>query len=220
MRTAYAALAHGLPSGNCASAAGQGSYTIGSSPRPAGHLACFASSQTGQHLLVWTDRRLDILSVAASQSLTHAELYRWWQGDSGPERGPVGSAATQPHPLNGITATLAAYFDAINARKFGLAWSQLSPAEQSAIPYSALAAGDSTTTIAGWKVNAITPGPRPGTYIASVTFRSYQNPSKAPNGLDSCDDWTLDYTMIPTSGRWLIDHVNPLPGVPGYQSCG
>jgi hypothetical protein len=114
---------------------------------------------------------------------------------------------------------LSTYFDAINARNYRLAWSQFSAANQSANPYAGFAAGESTTTIRYWHLQNIANGPLSGTYIATVTFRSYQNPSKAPNQNDSCDDWTLNYTMIQNSGHWLIGEANPRPGVPEYQSC-
>jgi hypothetical protein len=137
-----------------------------------------------------------------------------------PEPGPTGSAAPSPQPQTGITATLSTYFSAINGRNYRLAWSQLSPADQSANPYPGFAAGQSTTTIRSPMLHGIAPGSLPGTYIASITFQSHQNPSEAPNQRDSCDDWTLNYTMIESSGRWLIDAANPQPGVPAYQSCG
>lgn len=60
----------------------------------------------------------------------------------------------------------------------------------------------------------------PRTYVAFVTFRSHQNPSQAPNHIDSCDNWALNYTMTPASGRWLINQVNPHPGVAEYLTCG
>ena len=138
----------------------------------------------------------------------------------GPEPASAGSAAASPEPLTGITATLSTYFGAINARNYRLAWSQLSPADQSANPYAEFAAGQSTTTIPYWQLHGITVGSLPGTYLATVTFRSYQNPSEAPNQSDSCDDWTLNYTMIQGSGGWLIDHASPQPGIPTYHSCG
>ena len=47
--------------------------------------------------------------------MTFADLYRWWQGDSGPEHSSGGSQVTEPNPRSGITATLPAYFDGINA---------------------------------------------------------------------------------------------------------
>ena len=218
LQSAYASLTHGVRAGNCTSVSGQGSYMLGSSG-PAGDFACYVN-RLGQNAFLWTDNRLDILSYAASPSMTFADLHRWWQGDSGPEHGSGDSQATQPHPLSGITATLSAYFDAINARNYRLAWSQLSPAGQSANPYAGFAAGESSTAIAGWQLHGITPGARPGTYVAFVTFRSHQNPSQAPNHIDSCDDWTLNYTMTPASGRWLINQVNPHPGVAEYHTCG
>jgi hypothetical protein len=218
LQVAYASLTHGVPSGNCTSVSGQGGYTLGSSGS-AGELACYLNG-AGQNAFLWTDNRLDILSYAASPSMTFADLSRWWQGDSGPEGDPGGSQAAQPHPLSGITATLSTYFDAINARNYRLAWSQLSPAARSGSPYSSFAAGESSTTIAGWQLHRITPGARPGTYVAYLTFRSHQNPSQAPNHIDSCDDWTLNYTMTPASARWLINQVKPHPGMAEYHTCG
>jgi len=228
MQSAYAGLVRGLPPGDCTSAPGQGNYPLGS-PSPAGDLACRINS-TGQHVLLWTDNRLAVLGDAAS-SMTLADLHQWWQSNSGPEPAPAksGTATPQtgsgtgigtPQPASGITATLSAYFDAINARNYPVAWSELSAANQATSPYSQFAAGVSTSTIQDVHLHGIAVGSLPGTYIASVTFRSYQDPSQAPNHSDSCDDWTLDYTMIQSAGRWLIDSANPPPGVPEYQSCG
>ena len=137
-------------------------------------------------------------------------------GASSQQGGGTGSA----QPASGITATLAAYFSAINARNYQVAWSELSAANQAANPYAQFAAGESSTTIQNVYLHGITAGSQPGTYVAKITFRSYQDPSQAPNYSDSCDDWTLDYTMIQSSGRWLIDSANAAPGVPEYQSCG
>jgi hypothetical protein len=90
MQNAYAGLTRGLPPGNCTSAAGQHSYSLGSSSQPAGNLACSVNN-TGQHIFLWTDSRLAILSIAASKSMTFADLNQWWQGDSGPEPTPRGA---------------------------------------------------------------------------------------------------------------------------------
>jgi hypothetical protein len=218
MQSAYAGLARGLPPGACTSVPGQGSYPPGSSQQT-GDLACEINS-TGQHVFVWTDSRLAILGVAVSHSMTFADLHQWWQSDSGPEPAPPASQATSAQPETGAPATLATYFDAINARDYRLAWSELAPADQEANPYQQFAAGVSTTTIQNVQLHGIAAGSVSGTYIAAVTFRSYQDPSEAPNHSDSCDDWTLDYTMIQSSGRWLIDNANSQPGVPEYQSCG
>jgi hypothetical protein len=140
---------------------------------------------------------------------------------------PANGASSQPgggtgsaQPASGITATLVAYFNAINARNYQVAWSELSAANQAANPYAQFAAGESSTTIQNVYLHGITAGSQPGTYVAQITFRSHQDPSQAPNQSDSCDDWTLDYTMIQSSGQWLIDSANAAPGVPAYQSCG
>jgi hypothetical protein len=90
MQNAYAGLTRGLPSGNCMSAAGQESYSLGSSSQTAGDLACFVNN-TGQHVFLWTDSHLAILSIAASKNMTFADLNQWWQGDSGPEPTPRGA---------------------------------------------------------------------------------------------------------------------------------
>ena len=90
MQSAYASLTHGLPPGDCMSAAGYESYWQGSSPQPAGDLGCLVND-TGQHVFLWTDNRLAILSIAASKSMTFAGLNQWWQGDSGPEPTPRGA---------------------------------------------------------------------------------------------------------------------------------
>ena len=60
---------------------------------------------------------------------------------------PANGASSQPgggtgsaQPASGITATLAAYFNAINARNYQVAWSELSAANQAANPYAQFAA--------------------------------------------------------------------------------
>ena len=86
MESVYADLARGVPSGNCASGDGQGSYQQGSSA-PAGGYACYVSP-TGHREFAWTDNRLNILTVATSGNMTLAGLYQWWLGDTGPEENP------------------------------------------------------------------------------------------------------------------------------------
>jgi hypothetical protein len=141
------------------------------------------------------------------------------QSANGPSSQPGGGTGSA-QPTSGITATLAAYFNAINARNYQMAWSELSAANQAANPYAQFAAGESSTTIQNVYLHGIAAGSQPGTYVAEITFRSHQDPSQAPNHSDSCDDWTLDYTMIQSSGRWLIDSANSAPSLPEYQSCG
>jgi hypothetical protein len=84
MQTAYAAPVQGLPSGDCSSGPSQSAYVQGSSSQAAGDVACYDSA-TGRHLFAWTDNKLNILSVATSDSMTLADLYGWWLGDAGPD---------------------------------------------------------------------------------------------------------------------------------------
>jgi len=85
MQSVYAGLVRGVPSGNCSSGPGQGSYQLGSS-EPVGGYACYLST-TGHHEFAWTDNRLSVLSIATS-SQPLSDLYQWWLGDSGPEQSP------------------------------------------------------------------------------------------------------------------------------------
>jgi hypothetical protein len=133
--------------------------------------------------------------------------------------GSGGQHAQTVQPMAGISSTLSTYFDAINSRDYALAWAQLSAADQALNPYPQFAAGESTTTIADPQLHSISAGASQGSYVALVTFRSYQAPSEAPNHIDSCDNWTLDYTMIHGSGGWLINAVNSRAGLPPYSSC-
>jgi len=84
MQSVYTDLTRGVPSGNCTSGDGQGSYRQGSPSQPAGQYACYVSG-TGHHEFAWTATRLSILTVATSDSMTLADLYGWWLGDTGPE---------------------------------------------------------------------------------------------------------------------------------------
>jgi len=158
-------------------------------------------------------------ALAAVLAVTGVVVALTSHGHRGVPRPTPPPTQTSVQPLTGITATLSAYFNAINTRNYRLAWSKLSPAFQSSHPFPQFAAGESTTTVQDLRVHGIRQGPRPGTYVAFVTFRSHQSPSEAPNHIDTCDVWTLDYTMINRSGRWLISRAIPHPGIPEYQRC-
>jgi hypothetical protein len=141
MQDMYDGLTQGLPSGDCTSGIGEGSYSLPSSSQPVGDLACLTENK-GQRVFLWTDNDLAILSIAASDSLTFKDLYQWWSGDSGPERTSPGSQASQPPPVsppanspqaNGSAApsagptagpadTVRAYFAAINNHDYARAW--------------------------------------------------------------------------------------------------
>jgi hypothetical protein len=56
-----------------------------------------------------------------------------------------------------------------------------------------------------------------GSVLADVSFTSLQSPSKGPNG-DSCDDWTLAYTLVQLNGSWVIQQATG-QGATTYQTC-
>jgi hypothetical protein len=138
MQKIYDGLTQGIPSGDCTSATGQESYSLRSSSQPAGDLACF-TNKAGQQVFLWTDNSLAILSIAASNSMTIADLNQWWQGDSGPEHTlpgsqaqpsspetsspqAAGSAAQSAGPTADPADTVRAYFAAINNHDYAQAW--------------------------------------------------------------------------------------------------
>ncbi len=82
MQAAFAGLAQGVPFGDCTSGDSQGSYRQGS--QPVGGYACVSTA--GQGNFAWTDDRFGILSIAASDTMSLADLYQWWwHSDTGPE---------------------------------------------------------------------------------------------------------------------------------------
>lgn len=159
-------------------------------------------------------------ALAAVLAVTGALVALTSYGHRGVPPPTPSPAQTSAQPLTGITATLSAYFNAINTRNYRLAWSKLSPSFQASHPFPQFAASESTSTVQDLTVHGIRRGPLPGTYVAFVTFRSHQSPREAPgHSGDSCDVWTLDYTMINRSGRWLINGAIAHPGNPEYQRC-
>jgi len=159
-------------------------------------------------------------SSAAGQASSGGQANAGSQQGSGAGSAQASSGTGSAQAASAIAATLTAYFNAINAQNYQAAWSELSPASQAGNPYSQFAAGLSTTAIQNLDLRSIAAGSQPGTYVVWVTFQSHQDPSKAPNQTDSCDNWTLDYTMVQSSGQWLIDSAKAPAGVSAYQSCG
>jgi len=115
-----------------------------------------------------------------------------------PPSGSGGAAAA------GISDALGRYFSGINTGNYTSAYAVLSPRQQASISYSTFVTGTQTSFDTGVTVQRLTPQSA-ATYIASTTFRSIQSSSQGPGG-DTCDYWTLDYTMVQSpSGLWQID---------------
>jgi hypothetical protein len=121
----------------------------------------------------------------------------------GPEFDEPTAAAT--------TTALNTYFEGINTGNYAAAYAVLSPRRQAAISYQYFADGDMTShdsqiqVLEAHRVDATT-------VDIALSFVSVQRADKGPNG-DTCDVWTLDYTMISTNdGSWHIDATHPYGG--------
>lgn len=122
--------------------------------------------------------------------------------------GPSGSRATIGGPASGsdvagIVSTLTTYFDAINNGDYATAYAQLDPHAQSQTSLQTFAAGDSTSYDFNFNLKSITTQSS-GVDGAALDFTSVQDAAKGSNG-DTCDNWTLNYTMVNTGGTWLIN---------------
>jgi hypothetical protein len=111
----------------------------------------------------------------------------------------------------GITSTLTAYFDAINSGDYATAYAQLDTHAQSQTSVQTFAANDSTSYDFNFNLVSIATQ-SPGVDVAALDFTSVQDAAKGPNG-DTCDNWTLNYTMVDTGGTWLIDSATGQNGV-------
>lgn len=128
---------------------------------------------------------------------------------------PVVPPGSDPRTV-AVAQALQTYFQAINAADYRTAWLQTSPRIRGTSPDS-LANGDATSYDGLVVVHSVTPATA-GAVLAHVTFTSVQAPDKGPNG-DSCDNWDLDYSMIPSAGTWLIDQVRGHNGGQTHIAC-
>jgi hypothetical protein len=192
MQDMYDGLTKGVPSGDCTSEPGQGSYSLQSSSPPVGDLACLTNNK-GQRVFLWTDNSLAILSIAASNSMTFGDLYQWWLGDSGPEHTSpgsqntpqaVGSAGASRGPTADPAGTVRAYFAAINNHDYAQAW-QLG-GQHTGSSYSSFVSGLSTTasdnvTIMSVSGNVVTA--QLTAQQANGTDKTYQGTYTVSNGV-------------------------------------
>ena len=116
-----------------------------------------------------------------------------------------------------IGAIFARYFNAINVGDYAdRARSKLGPTVQAQRTEAQFSAALSTSYDVNVTLESVSEA-SPGTATADVTFTSRQDSSQGPNG-DSCDNWTLVYTMIQAEGYWLIQRSTGQAGV-AYQAC-
>ena len=110
----------------------------------------------------------------------------------------------------GITSTLAMYFTAINTGDYATACAQLTPANQGSDCVEHFANTAATSYDFNFDLLSITQQ-SPGVDIADLDFTSVQVAAEGPNG-QTCDNWTLAYTMVNSGGAWLISTALPQSG--------
>ena len=136
------------------------------------------------------------------------------QGSCGSPTGPPADAS--PHSnLTGADAaamaqTLLTYFRAIDSGDYLTAWNQFSAEQRQNISLDQFAAGLRTSYDFNISLQSLTPQ-GPGVATVYATFTSLQSAQFGPHG-ESCDHWSIDYTMHSESGSWLIQQANPHNG--------
>jgi hypothetical protein len=105
--------------------------------------------------------------------------------------------------VTGIATTFAAYFQDINTGDYPAAYALLDANAQAQTSLQQFTDGASTSYDFNFTLGTITTQPD-GTDEVPLSFTSVQDAAYGPNG-DTCDNWTLDYTMINNGGTWLID---------------
>jgi hypothetical protein len=128
---------------------------------------------------------------------------------------PVAAAATTTDP-GPAEQTLGRYFAAVGAANWQGAWATFSPAEQSRASPAQIAQGATGSQDSAIVIETLTANAN-GSEVANVSFQSTQPPANSPNG-SACDDWNLDYTLIPAGSALLIDQVAPVSNPP-YSAC-
>jgi hypothetical protein len=129
---------------------------------------------------------------------------------------PSTGSLLDPGAARGIAAAFATYFDGINSGDYQAAWNVLSPRRRDASTFTSFAAGDATSydsdiqLLDARQVDA-------DTATVALSFTSLQRADKGPNG-DTCDLWSLNYTMIRIGGAWYIDNAGAYGGS-NHTSC-
>ncbi len=164
----------------------------------------------------------------AVSSATARTLIDGWRADPRPAPAADCTGALDPDgnpvPLEAFPtredmqalATLSVYFRAVNGGDFPTALAQLTH-PGSLESFSADVASSSDTQVDYQSVR--TEG---SALVVWVTFTSHQDPGKGPadRPQETCTDWSLDYTMVPKNGLWLIDATRPHDGVGGVPCAG
>jgi hypothetical protein len=134
-----------------------------------------------------------------------------------PSASPAAATTSADTLTPQVSIALMRYFTAINSANYATAYQAYSPGQQAQISYDSFATGDETTqdsNIHVWSVKLT----GLGVAVADVSFTSQQDASDSADG-DTCDNWTIDYTMRSINGAWLIDAAQGHAGGSTHTAC-
>jgi serine protease Do len=174
-----------------------------------------------------SNRSASGISDAVDVQAAKPELDSWQASPSAQPEGTCGKplgprAAAKPKAgspasrsdVAAIESTLDTYFQAINDGDYATAYAQLDAnAKAQSGTLQQFADGVSTSydfyisngRVFYYAIGKVTRSSA-DTDQVPLWFTSIQNPAKGPNG-DTCDHWTLIYTMRNVAGVWLVDSV-------------
>jgi serine protease Do len=160
------------------------------------------STQAATRVQVWSSRTSSVLSAPCSNPLGPSE----GSPDVPAPNGIDDDAAA------GISSAFNTYFGGIDSGNYAAAYSVLSPNRQAQTSFRDFRSGVSTSYDSDVQVlQASRTGPR--AIDIALSFVSLQRADKGPGGHDTCDVWTLEYTMLQApDGSWLIDDAEPYNG--------
>jgi len=170
------------------------------------------------------------IGYAVAPNIAHPLLHSWMNSTAsavsapcahpaGPQQGrdlaPIlpGSPDATTQAVGQVFKT---YFEGINSADYAAAWSMLSPKLQGP-SWASFAAGTSTSYDTLVTIRSVSSGAGESV-SAHVTFTSVQASEKGPDG-DTCDNWDMDYSLIPSDDSWLIDRSLGHNGGPTHTTC-
>jgi hypothetical protein len=173
------------------------------------------------------NQQASCIGYAVDAQIARPEIAAWQASPSPPPPGSCGAAlgpsgtpviggSASGADVAGITSTLVTYFDAINNGDYATAYAQLDARAQTQGSEQTFASGDSTSYDFNFNLASVTTQSS-GVDVAQLSFTSVQDAAHGPNG-DTCDAWTLNYTMVNVNGTWLIDSAGGQNGVT-YSAC-
>jgi serine protease Do len=181
-----------------------------------------ATDGTVAGLIDATNQQASGIGYAVDAQAAQSEFSSW---QVAPSPQPAGQCASATGPSGGtsiggpasgsdataIVATLRTYFRAVNSGDYVAAYAQMDANAQSQTSLQTLSSGDSTSYNFNFSLNSVTVSSS-GVDVAGLDFTSVQDAAHGPDG-NTCDNWTLNYTMVNTGGTWLIDSVTGQNGV-------